>query len=45
MFNMNNILDQEWLQLILQAKQLGLTIEEIQKFIRINQKEKNNHDK
>ncbi|MFT9597178.1 anti-repressor SinI family protein [Mesobacillus sp.] len=42
---MNNKLDQEWLQLIQQAKQLGLTIEEIQKFIQINQKEKNTHDK
>lgn len=42
---MNNQLYQEWLQLIQQAKQLGLTIEDIKKFIQINQKEKNNHDK
>lgn len=33
-------LDHEWLQLISKAKQLGLTIDDIQKFLKLNQKEK-----
>lgn len=35
-----NHLDNEWLQLISKAKQLGLTIDDIQKFLKLNQKEK-----
>ncbi|MEQ2466166.1 anti-repressor SinI family protein [Niallia hominis] len=35
-----NQLDNEWLQLISKAKQLGLTIDDIQKFLKLNQKEK-----
>lgn len=34
------VLDNEWLQLISEAKQLGLTVEEIQQFLKINHKEK-----
>ncbi|UTI42444.1 DNA-binding anti-repressor SinI [Niallia sp. RD1] len=33
-------LDNEWILLIFKAKQLGLTVEEIQKFLKLNQKEK-----
>lgn len=29
---MNGVLDKEWLQLIIQAKSLGLTVEEIRHF-------------
>lgn len=38
---MTNQLDQEWLQLIQYAKQLGLTIEDIQNFLQSIQEEKN----
>ena len=35
-----NHLDDDWILLISKAKQLGLTVEEIQKFLKLNQKEK-----
>ncbi|MFE4525061.1 anti-repressor SinI family protein [Cytobacillus firmus] len=38
---MTNQLDQEWLQLIAQAQQLGLTIEDIRNFLQSIHKEKN----
>ncbi|QJX61011.1 DNA-binding anti-repressor SinI [Niallia circulans] len=34
------VLDNDWILLISKAKQLGLTVEEIQKFLKLNQKEK-----
>ncbi|NEY99385.1 anti-repressor SinI family protein [Heyndrickxia shackletonii] len=34
-----NQLDQEWLLLILEAKQLGLTVEDIREYLQENQKE------
>ncbi|MGG4507853.1 anti-repressor SinI family protein [Heyndrickxia sporothermodurans] len=36
---MTNQLDREWLQLIQQAKHLGLTLQEIREFLQLNQKE------
>jgi len=33
-------LDNEWLQLISKAKQLGLTVDDIRLFLQLNQKEK-----
>ena len=35
-----NHLDDDWILLIYKAKQLGLTIDDIQKFLKLNQKEK-----
>lgn len=37
---MTNQLDQEWLQLIQRAQQLGLTIEDIRNFLQSIQEEK-----
>ncbi|EKN71126.1 hypothetical protein BAZO_00550 [Schinkia azotoformans LMG 9581] len=37
---MEGMLDQEWIKLILQAKHLGLTIEEIRKFLYKEQESK-----
>ncbi|WP_082193385.1 anti-repressor SinI family protein [Bacillus rubiinfantis] len=39
---MNDVLDQEWVQLILSAKQQGLSIEEIREFL---EKETNQDNK
>jgi len=33
------VLDNEWLQLISKAKQLGLTVDDIRLFLQLNQKE------
>lgn len=32
-FSQTNLLDQEWIELIIEAKQLGLSFEEIQQFL------------
>ncbi|OZU89396.1 hypothetical protein CIL03_06680 [Virgibacillus indicus] len=39
--NINNLLDEEWISLITEAKRLGLTIEEIREFLQreINKEE------
>lgn len=32
-FSQTNLLDQEWIELMIEAKQLGLSFEEVQQFL------------
>ncbi|BAB05845.1 anti-repressor SinI family protein [Halalkalibacterium halodurans] len=38
--NGEKVLDQEWYALIVEAKRIGLTIEEVRSFLTVSQKEK-----